>query len=232
MEKCLIQLEDVYKGFGKKDGRVEVIQGINLEVQQGEFVAIMGKSGAGKSTLLNIIGGMLTIEQGAYYYRGNRLETQNTKKLMEFRRKEVGIIVQYFALAEDMNVYQNVSIPLKFQGISYKEQKRKVYEVLDRLEILDKMNAYPKELSGGQQQRVAIARAIIKKPRLLLADEPTGALDSKASEELLDVATGEKVMKILEEMHKEGQTIILVTHDEKIAKNSERMIEVRDGRVV
>ena len=122
-----------------------------------------------------------------------------------------------------MNVYQNVSIPLKFQGISYKEQKRKVYEVLDRLEILDKMNAYPKELSGGQQQRVAIARAIIKKPRLLLADEPTGALD---------VATGEKVMKILEEMHKEGQTIILVTHDEKIAKNSERMIEVRDGRVV
>lgn len=223
MEKCLIQLEDVYKGFGKKDGRVEVIQGINLEVQQGEFVAIMGKSGAGKSTLLNIIGGMLTIEQGAYYYRGNRLETQNTKKLMEFRRKEVGIIVQYFALVEDMNVYQNVSIPLKFQGISYKEQKRKVYEVLDRLEILDKMNAYPKELSGGQQQRVAIARAIIKKPRLLLADEPTGALD---------VATGEKVMKILEEMHKESQTIILVTHDEKIAKNSERMIEVRDGRVV
>ena len=223
MEKCLIQLEDVYKGFGKKDGRVEVIQGINLEVQQGEFVAIMGKSGAGKSTLLNIIGGMLTIEQGAYYYRGNRLETQNTKKLMEFRRKEVGIIVQYFALVEDMNVYQNVSIPLKFQGISYKEQKRKVYEVLDRLEILDKMNAYPKELSGGQQQRVAIARAIIKKPRLLLADEPTGALD---------VATGEKVMKILEEMHKEGQTIILVTHDEKIAKNSERMIEVRAGRVV
>ena len=223
MEKCLIQLEDVYKGFGKKDGRVEVIQGINLEVQQGEFVAIMGKSGAGKSTLLNIIGGMLTIGQGAYYYRGNRLETQNTKKLMEFRRKEVGIIVQYFALVEDMNVYQNVSIPLKFQGISYKEQKRKVYEVLDRLEILDKMNAYPKELSGGQQQRVAIARAIIKKPRLLLADEPTGALD---------VATGEKVMKILEEMHKEGQTIILVTHDEKIAKNSERMIEVRDGRVV
>ena len=222
MEKCLIQLEDVYKGFGKKDGRVEVIQGINLEVQQGEFVAIMGKSGAGKSTLLNIIGGMLTIEQGAYYYRGNRLETQNTKKLMEFRRKEVGIIVQYFALVEDMNVYQNVSIPLKFQGISYKEQKRKVYEVLDRLEILDKMNAYPKELSGGQQQRVAIARAIIKKPRLLLADEPTGALD----------VAGEKVMKILEEMHKEGQTIILVTHDEKIAKNSERMIEVRDGRVV
>ena len=223
MEKCLIQLENVYKGFGKKDGRVEVIQGINLEVQQGEFVSIMGKSGAGKSTLLNIIGGMLTIEQGAYYYRGNRLETQNAKKLMEFRRKEVGIIVQYFALVEDMNVYQNVSIPLKFQGISYKEQKRKVYEVLDRLEILDKMNAYPKELSGGQQQRVAIARAIIKKPRLLLADEPTGALD---------VATGEKVMKILEEMHKEGQTIILVTHDEKIAKNSERMIEVRDGRVV
>ena len=223
MEKCLIQLENVYKGFGKKDGRVEVIQGINLEVQQGEFVSIMGKSGAGKSTLLNIIGGMLNIEQGAYYYRGNRLETQNAKKLMEFRRKEVGIIVQYFALVEDMNVYQNVSIPLKFQGISYKEQKRKVYEVLDRLEILDKMNAYPKELSGGQQQRVAIARAIIKKPRLLLADEPTGALD---------VATGEKVMKILEEMHKEGQTIILVTHDEKIAKNSERMIEVRDGRVV
>lgn len=223
MEKCLIQLENVYKGFGKKDGRVEVIQGINLEVQQGEFVSIMGKSGAGKSTLLNIIGGMLTIEQGAYYYRGDRLETQNAKKLMEFRRKEVGIIVQYFALVEDMNVYQNVSIPLKFQGISYKEQKRKVYEVLDRLEILDKMNAYPRELSGGQQQRVAIARAIIKKPRLLLADEPTGALD---------VATGEKVMKILEEMHKEGQTIILVTHDEKIAKNSERMIEVRDGRVV
>ena len=223
MEKCLIQLEDVYKGFGKKDGRVEVIQEGNRHVLRGVFVVIMGKSGAGKSTLLNIIGGMLTIEQGAYYYRGNRLETQNTKKLMEFRRKEVGIIVQYFALVEDMNVYQNVSIPLKFQGISYKEQKRKVYEVLDRLEILDKMNAYPKELSGGQQQRVAIARAIIKKPRLLLADEPTGALD---------VATGEKVMKILEEMHKEGQTIILVTHDEKIAKNSERMIEVRDGRVV
>ena len=224
MEKCLIQLEDVYKGFGKKDGRVEVIQGINLEVQQGEFVAIMGKSGAGKSTLLNIIGGMLTIEQGAYYYRGNRLETQNTKKLMEFRRKEVGIIVQYFALVEDMNVYQNVSIPLKFQGISYKEQKRKVYEVLDRLEILDKMNAYPKELSGGQQQRVAIARALIMHPAVVYADEPTGNLDAESAENvaaMLSLAAA-----------KYRQTIVMVTHDKQMAEYADRILSIVDGHVI
>ena len=173
----MIEMIDIGKSFGKNNGRVEALRGVNLSVSKGEMVAVMGKSGSGKSTLLNIMGGMMSFDSGKYIYDNEVLDYRNQKKIVNLRRNDIGVIVQYFALVDDLNVYNNVALPLKFNGYSGKKAKKMVMEVLDELGVADKMKAYPNELSGGQKQRVAIARAIVKQPKLILADEPTGALD-------------------------------------------------------
>ena len=218
----MVELENVSKTFGKKEARVEALRGIDLSIREGELVAIMGKSGSGKSTLLNILGGMMSMDNGEYWYDGKAVNFRSQRELTKFRRNEVGFVVQYFALADDLNIFQNVALPLKYQGYSRKKIKEMVMEALRELEIEDKAKAYPSELSGGQQQRAAIARAVVKQPRLLLADEPTGNLDE---------ATGEAVQEIFHKLNKNGKTIIIVTHDAKVAKHCERIIHLKDGMV-
>lgn len=218
----MVELKNVSKTFGKKEARVEALRGIDLSVREGELVAIMGKSGSGKSTLLNILGGMMSMDNGEYWYDGKAVNFSSQREPTKFRRNEVGFVVQYFALADDLNIFQNVALPLKYQGYSRKKIKEMVMEALRELEIEDKAKAYPSELSGGQQQRAAIARAVVKQPRLLLADEPTGNLDE---------ATGEAVQEIFHKLNKNGKTIIIVTHDAKVAKHCERIIHLKDGMV-
>lgn len=218
----MVELKNVSKTFGKKEARVEALRGINLSIREGELVAIMGKSGSGKSTLLNILGGMMSMDNGEYWYDGKVVNFGSQRELTKFRRNEVGFVVQYFALADDLNIFQNVALPLKYQGYSRKKIKEMVMEALRELEIEDKAKAYPSELSGGQQQRAAIARAVVKQPRLLLADEPTGNLDE---------ATGEAVQEIFHKLNENGKTIIIVTHDAKVAKHCERIIHIKDGKV-
>ena len=218
----MVELKNVSKTFGKKEARVEALRGIDLSIREGELVAIMGKSGSGKSTLLNILGGMMSMDNGEYWYDGKTVNFRSQRELTKFRRNEVGFVVQYFALADDLNIFQNVALPLKYQGYSRKKIKEMVMEALRELEIEDKAKAYPSELSGGQQQRAAIARAVVKQPRLLLAYEPTGNLDE---------ATGEAVQEIFHKLNKNGKTIIIVTHDAKVAKHCERIIHLKDGMV-
>lgn len=220
MEK--IQVHDLYKTFGKKDACVRALQGASLTVWQGEMVAVMGKSGSGKSTLLNILGGMMSAERGTYLYDGKEVTGKSQRELTRFRRNEVGFVVQYFALVDDLDVFHNVALPLKYQGYPGRRIAHMVREVLQKLELQNKVKAYPGELSGGQQQRVAIARAVVKRPHLILADEPTGALDE---------ATGEGIMKVFRELSDKGKTVVIVTHDRKVAEACDRVIYLKDGKV-
>lgn len=218
----MIHIENVVKTFGKKEAAVEALRGITLSVRKGEMAAIMGKSGSGKSTLLNILGGVMSADGGIYLYDGKEVNFKSQKELVRFRRNEIGFVVQYFALVDDLNVFHNVALPLKYQGYSRKKIKQMVMEVLRELGIEDKAKAYPSELSGGQQQRVAIARAVVKSPQVILADEPTGALDE---------ATGEEVQKIFRKLNEKGKTVIIVTHDAKVAEKCDRIIYIKDGMV-
>lgn len=172
----MIEMRDIYKSFGKNSGRVEALRGLSISISDGEMVSIMGKSGSGKSTLLNIMGGMMSFDSGEYIYNEKPVDYSNRKQLVSLRRNEIGVVVQYFALAEDLNVYNNVALPLKYKGYSRGKIKKMVIDVLRQLEIEDKAKSYPNELSGGQKQRVAIARAIVKQPNVILADEPTGSV--------------------------------------------------------
>lgn len=220
----MIQVEDIVKTFGKgkREAVVEALRGVSLSIREGEMVAVMGKSGSGKSTLLNILGGMMSADSGTYLYDGKTVNVKRQKDLVRFRRKEIGFVVQYFALVDDLNVFGNVALPLKYQGYSSKKIKQMVMGALKELGIEDKVNAYPTELSGGQQQRVAIARAVVKSPRVILADEPTGALDE---------ATSEEVQKIFRTLNEKGKTVIIVTHDANVAEKCDRIICVKDGVV-
>ena len=218
-----IQIHDIHKTFGKKEACVKALQGVSLTIGEGEMVAVMGKSGSGKSTMLNILGGMMSMECGRYLYDGKEISGRSQRELTHFRRNEVGYVVQYFALVDDLNVFKNIALPLKYQGYSRKKTANMVNEVLQMLEIKNKAKSYPDELSGGQQQRVAIARAIVKQPQLLLADEPTGTLDE---------VTGEGIMKIFRELNKRGKTVVIVTHDNKVAEACDRIVYLKDGTVV
>ena len=216
----ILEAKKVYKVFGKKDAAVHALNGVSIAVEPGESVAIMGKSGSGKSTLLNILGGLMSMTSGEFFYNGQPLDYTQRKNLIRYRRDEVGFIVQYFALVNDMTVFDNVALPLRYKNMGSKKIREKVMDTLETLEISDKAKAYPDELSGGQQQRVSIARALAKEPQIILADEPTGALD---------VQTEESVLSILRELNRHKKTIILVTHDQSVAEICKRIIHLSDG---
>ena len=215
-----IEAKGIHKTFGKGEGAVHALRGASLSADKGEMVAVMGKSGSGKSTLLNIIGGLMTMDDGELYIGGEKVDFRKKKYLLNYRRKEVGFVVQYFALIEDMNIYKNMSLPLKYQGMKGRKIRGKTMKMLKKLGIADKARSYPSELSGGQQQRAAIARALVKDPAIILADEPTGALDEE---------TGKEVMRLLQELKMKDRVILIVTHDDKVAEYCDRTIYLRDG---
>ncbi|MCB2311550.1 ABC transporter ATP-binding protein [Clostridium tagluense] len=194
-----------------------------MKIEDGEMVAIMGTSGSGKSTLLNILGFIDKISNGEYYFDGENVETLTSVELAEFRNKKVGFVFQYFALLNDYTVYENIQLPLLKTKLSKKEKKKIIEEYLIEFGITSQKNKRPQEISGGQQQRVAIIRALVTNPSYILADEPTGALDKK---------NGEAIMNILKDLNKNGKTIIIVTHDNNVANFCDRIITIDDGKII
>lgn len=218
----LIEVKNVKKIFGKEDNKVEALRGIDLKVEEGEMLAVMGPSGSGKSTLLNILGFLDKGTEGEYYFDGNDVSKLKDRELSLFRNKYIGFVVQNFALIEDYTVSKNISLPLDYVKISSKEKNKRVEELLKLMKIEDKGKRLPKELSGGQNQRVAIARALVNNPKVILADEPTGALDRK---------NGQEVMNIFKKLNEKGKTIIVITHDEKVASICNKTIYIEDGKI-
>ena len=219
----LISLRGICKTYGKGDGLVTALRPIDLDIKKGEMLAIMGKSGSGKSTLLNLLAGLDTPDSGEYIYNGEKINTKNQNKMAKFRRSDVGFVVQHFALIDEYNVSQNIALPLRYGKLKGVSTKKRIKEIAERLEIGEKLRKYPSQLSGGQAQRVAIARAIAHKPSILLADEPTGALDEE---------TGKSIMNLFKEINKEGTTVVVVTHDANVASYCQRIIRLHDGEIV
>lgn len=219
----IISLKGICKTYGKGDGLVTALRPIDLDIKKGEMLAIMGKSGSGKSTLLNLLAGLDIPDSGDYVYNGEHINTKNQNKMAKFRRNDVGFVVQHFALIDEYSVQQNIGLPLRYGKLKGVSTKKRIKEISERLEISEKMKKYPSQLSGGQAQRVAIARAIAHKPSILLADEPTGALDEE---------TGKSIMKLFQEINKEGTTVIVVTHDANVASYCQRTIRLHDGSII
>jgi putative ABC transport system ATP-binding protein len=219
----LIQLNDVSKVFLADEVETHALSGIHLDITVGEFVAIAGPSGGGKSTLLSILGLLDSPTGGKYTLNGTPVESLNAAERARVRNREIGFIFQSFNLIGDLTVYENVELPLTYRGLGAAERKQYVGEALERVSMAHRTKHFPAQLSGGQQQRVAVARALVGKPSILLADEPTGNLDSK---------NGVAVMKLLEELHRGGATICMVTHDPRFARYADRAIHIFDGRIV
>ncbi|MBO5299982.1 MAG: ABC transporter ATP-binding protein [Clostridia bacterium] len=219
----MITLKGICKTYGKGDGLVTALRPIDLEIKKGEMIAIMGKSGSGKSTLLNLLAGLDTPDSGEFIYNGSPINTKNQNKMAKFRRNDVGFVVQHFALIDEYSVQQNIGLPLRYGRLKGTSTKKRIKEIAERLEISEKLRKYPSQLSGGQAQRVAIARAISHKPSILLADEPTGALDEE---------TGKSIMNLFKEINKEGTTVIVVTHDANVASFCQRTIRLHDGNII
>jgi putative ABC transport system ATP-binding protein len=201
---------------------VHALRGVDLAVQRNEYVAIMGPSGSGKSTLMNVIGCLDTPTGGEYWLNGELVSTMSDNELARVRNREIGFVFQTFNLLPRATALHNVELPLVYAGVSSADRKRRAIEALERVQLADRMNHRPNELSGGQRQRVAIARALVNRPAILLADEPTGNLDSKTSEE---------IMRVFEELASSGQTVIMVTHEADIAAHARRVVVLRDGRI-
>ena len=219
----MIKLDNIRKVFHSKTSETVSLQDICLEVKVGEFVAIMGPSGSGKTTLLNILGLIDRPTEGKYILDGEDTEKMTDYQMTIFRRKRLGFIFQAFNLIDELTVYENVELPLKLLNYPANERQILVMEALRRMEVSHRAENYPNELSGGQQQRVAFARAIIANPKLILADEPTGNLDSK---------NGQEVMQILSDLHSGGATIVMVTHNQRDASYADRVINLFDGRII
>jgi len=219
----MIKLNNIFKYYSNKFVKTYVLQDINLEIDEGEFVTIMGPSGAGKSTLLYILGMLDEANNGEYYFKGQEVHKLSEKARTELHKHEIGFVFQQYHLIDEMTVYENIETPLLYQKIKGGERKSKVCDMLDRFNIVGKKNLFPQQLSGGQQQLVGIARAIAAEPSLLLADEPTGNLNSEQ---------GEQIMELFKKLNKNGATIIQVTHSEKNAAYGNRIINLLDGRVV
>lgn len=218
--KKLIDLKNVSKSYRNGDQELQVLKDVHLEVEEGEFVAIMGPSGSGKSTLMNIIGMLDCPTSGEYYLEGEEVAKLSEKKLAKVRNQQIGFVFQQFFLLSKLNALQNVELPLIYAGVSQSKRKALAEQYLKKVELETRMHHLPSELSGGQKQRVAIARALVNHPSIILADEPTGALDTK---------TGEQIMELLTELNREGKTIIMVTHEPEIAAFAKRQIVIRDG---
>jgi putative ABC transport system ATP-binding protein len=219
----LIELRDVRKVYSTGRLEVQALRGIDLEVGRNEYVAIVGPSGSGKSTLMNILGCLDTPSSGSYTLSGEAVAGLDRNRLAEIRNRHIGFVFQSFNLLPYATALENVELPLLFAGVSAKERRERAAAMLERVELGDRMEHKPTELSGGQMQRVAIARALVNRPTILLADEPTGNLDS---------ASGKAIVSLFEELHAAGQTIVLITHDSGIAKLASRVVRVQDGQIV
>lgn len=216
----LIELENIYKIYEIGTVKVPALNGINLNIEKNEYVAIMGPSGSGKSTLMNILGCLDTATSGTYMLNGINVSDMTDDQLAEIRNREIGFVFQTFNLLPRANALHNVELPLIYNGTPASKRKALAREALAKVGLADRMDHKPNELSGGQRQRVAIARALVNNPSIILADEPTGNLDSR---------TGEEIMEIFEILHENGNTIVIVTHEEYIAEHSNRIIRLRDG---
>jgi putative ABC transport system ATP-binding protein len=220
MSATYFSMRDIVKEY-RMGGEVQtVLRHVNLQLDEGEFLSILGPSGSGKSTMMNIIGCLDTPTAGTYILRGREIGKQNQHQLSQIRCHEIGFIFQSFQLLQRLDAIHNVELPLIYAGVPPKERERRARKMLERVGLQDRLYYYPNQLSGGQQQRVAIARALATNPTILLADEPTGALDQ---------ATGKQVMSLFEELSQEGRTIIMITHDLGIAKHARRIVNILDG---
>ncbi|HEM3695863.1 TPA: ABC transporter ATP-binding protein [Streptococcus suis] len=220
MKNQLIRLTNINKSYKNGDQELRVLKDIDLEVEEGEFLAIMGPSGSGKSTLMNIIGLLDRSTTGNYWLEGEEVSQLSEKKLASVRNDQIGFVFQQFFLLSKLNALQNVELPLIYAGVPANQRKKLAKRYLEKVELAERMTHLPSELSGGQKQRVAIARALVNTPAIILADEPTGALDTK---------TGDQIMELLTELNNEGKTIIMVTHEPEIAAYAKRKIVLRDG---
>lgn len=219
---ALIHIENMKKIYNPGENEVRALDGINLDIEKGDLVAIVGHSGSGKSTLMNMLGCLDTPTSGKYILDGQDVASMTDNQLADVRNKEIGFIFQGFNLISNLDAVGNVELPLVYRGVSKNERKQLAMEALKSVGLEDRMKHKPNEMSGGQQQRVAVARAVAAKPPIILADEPTGNLDTKSTQE---------IMEILKELHRSGRTVIIITHDEEIASQAHRVIRILDGRI-
>ena len=219
---ALIHIENMKKIYNPGENEVRALDGIDLDIEKGDLVAIEGHSGSGKSTLMNMLGCLDTPTSGKYVLDGQDVASMTDNQLADVRNKEIGFIFQGFNLISNLDAVENVELPLVYRGVSKNERKQLAMEALKSVGLEDRMKHKPNEMSGGQQQRVAVARAVAAKPPIILADEPTGNLDTKSTQE---------IMEILKELHRSGRTVIIITHDEEIASQAHRVIRILDGRI-
>lgn len=219
----LIEVKDIYKIYNPGENEVRALDGVSLTIDRGEFVAIIGQSGSGKSTLMNMLGLLDVPTSGTYLLDGEDVSHMNDNQLSEIRNKQIGFIFQGFNLISSLTAQANVELPLVYRGMRAEERHRLSLEALEKVGLSHRLTHLPKQMSGGQQQRVAIARAVAARPPIILADEPTGNLDSHS---------GEDVIKILTELYKEGRTVIIITHDNSIAQRAKRVIKISDGQII
>ncbi|MFO7890765.1 MAG: ABC transporter ATP-binding protein [bacterium] len=219
----MIKTKNLKKVYLTEEVETTALNNVNFEIKEGEFVSIMGPSGCGKSTLLNVLGMLDNPTEGEYHFLGEEVSGYNERRRANLRKNNIGFVFQSFNLIDELTVYENVELPLLYLGVSASDRKKKVHNVLERMKMMHRRNHFPQQLSGGQQQRVAVSRAIVSDPKLILADEPTGNLDS---------SHGEEVMKLVTDLHKEGTTILMVTHSPAYADYAERLIHLFDGHIV
>jgi len=219
----MIKITNLEKVYRTEEVETVALNKLSMEIKEGEFVAVMGPSGCGKSTLLNIVGLLDDPDAGSFMFNGIEVAGFNERKRADLRKKNIGFVFQSFNLIDELTVFENVELPLIYTGIKSGDRKKRVEDVLDKMQIMHRRNHYPQQLSGGQQQRVAVARAVVNNPKLILADEPTGNLDSH---------NGNEVMELLTNLNEQGTTIIMVTHSEHDAKFSHRIVRMLDGQTV